>query len=416
MYEYFKELDKLKEFDVYLRENEFYKQEYKNIYDMKLPITFFEKHKNAFKRMDIIDMFVEGSEESLLYRYPNFLLSYDEFCDIGDFFTKKEEYSVTKGDKNKIDCNSREIEFLFRDYSSYCNYLITMYPKYKEFFIESKKMFKDAIFDIEEIHTIKIEKSKKGVVYRFPDAWYITPNGYLYNTGTGHQQGDLSYPYYSIICYGLRKGYSIPNENLNFKIKEILKRGYVTSFEFSEYAHLIDELPTIQTPEVELANEQYKRIFKMSSKDALKCEMPHFERSYQRNIITLQIGYYAARTSLFNAFVKLNKSKNKRQIIDNIMDLSFDDMLIRFSKFHKISSIVDKTITTSDVRSIEMLKEYLDNGWTLDIVPGIVYDEYKDEISNVDFDSYYISEYLDKQLNQYEGKGKILINNIRKNI
>ena len=33
--------------------------------------------------------------------------------------------------------------------------------------------------------------------YRWPKSWYITPNGYLYNSGgdTGHKEGNLVYPF-----------------------------------------------------------------------------------------------------------------------------------------------------------------------------------------------------------------------------
>ena len=43
--------------------------------------------------------------------------------------------------------------------------------------------------------TIQYEQNKKDNVYQ-PDAWYITPNGYLYNVGKyGHKGRDLSFNY-----------------------------------------------------------------------------------------------------------------------------------------------------------------------------------------------------------------------------
>ena len=43
---------------------------------------------------------------------------------------------------------------------------------------------------------ISLSDGTHGRIYSWPDSWFITPNGYLYNTGSGHKQGNLLYPYY----------------------------------------------------------------------------------------------------------------------------------------------------------------------------------------------------------------------------
>ena len=110
-------------------------------------------------------------------------------------------------------------------------------------------------------------------------------------------------------------------------------------------------------------------------------------------------------------FFRMNSSNYKQQLALyfslNKMDL--DDVLVRYCGFHKISSVVDKTITTSSLNAIENLKLYLDKGWTIDIIPGIVYDRVKDKVEDVNFNSYFVSDILNKSLNEYNGKGKILI-------
>lgn len=413
MYKYFKELDRLKKFDTYLCLMESDRKQCRYIEDANIPDCFFEKYRNLFRRIDIIDMLVDGSNEELLYKHSQDL-SYEQYMNLGYFFSKKDEdYHFTKEAKNKIDFNARDLEIIFRDYSIFCNCLIEIYPDFKDFISVTKNMLKEALVELENINKIEIPKSKSGIVYRFPDSWYITPNGYLYNTGSGHQQGNLTYPFFHILSL-LKENCNIPDINLNYKIKEILERGYVTSSEFDEYSNLIYNIPTILTPEVEHAIEQLNNIYKMSIEEKEKItQLPHYRRTYQRNIITLQIGYYAARMALFQSFVKLNKSNKKKEVAQKLSNLKLDEVLIRYSGFHKISSVSDKTITTSSINCIENFKEYLENGWTLDIIPGIIYDEEKDELVEVDFDWYYINKFLNQQLDKYNGKGKILINNIK---
>lgn len=407
MYKYFKELDRLKEFDVYLSDTRRVKLQSKKVENAKIPDSMIIKYKELFERIEVLNMLIECTDVDTLFNNP--FLSYEEYMDLCDLSSKMEEYQSTKSLKNQINIDSHDLEELFYEYSIFCNMLPTIYPNYKDFILTTQKKLDESRKELREINVIEIPEQTNGIKYRFPNSWYITPNGYLYNTGSGHQEGELTYPFYNIIRELLRIGDEVPNIKLYDRIVETLKRGYVTQDEFDMYANLIYKVPTILTPEVEHAMEQMKNILKMSYGERLKMEIPHYARTYQRNIITLQIGYYAAKTALFNSFVKLNDSKHKRDIINTLSTLRFDDMLIRYCNFHKISSVEDKTITTTSINAIESFKEYLDNGWNLDIVPGIVYDKQKDELVEVDFDGYYISKYFDKQLEEYNGNGKIRI-------
>ena len=141
-------------------------------------------------------------------------------------------------------------------------------------------------------------------------------------------------------------------------------------------------------------------------------ELPDPKRSYQSNIIKLVVGHFAAEHDLYNSFRILNDSNNKSKNISNIesiTDCYIADVLVRYSGFHKIESQIDKTICSSNLKSIDLFKDYLDKGWNLQLIPAIIYDRYLDEIIEVDFNSYYVEKYLDKKLNEYNGKGKILI-------
>ena len=140
--------------------------------------------------------------------------------------------------------------------------------------------------------------------------------------------------------------------------------------------------------------------------------MPHPERSYQKNLITLIIGHLAAETSLYASFARMNESRSKKALLEQLKYLTLNDIrdvLVRFSGFHKIESIVDNTITTSSLNGITEFHEYLEKGWNLHIIPGIVYDKSEDKLSKQNMNSYFVRKHLDKQLAQYEGKGRILI-------
>lgn len=292
-----------------------------------------------------------------------------------------------------------------------------MYPKLRTFLEETKNMLIDAMDDLEKRSSIELDYKKKPYIHKSPNAWYITPNVFLYNTGgnRGHKNGNLINPFYNIIYESLKKNKEIPIIDNYKEINTILKRGYITNEEFKYYANLMYDVPTILTPEVERDIEREKFIMDLPYEKFKKIkheDLPHPRRSCQKNLITLVIGILAAETSLFQSFVRLNDSQRKSEIFEELMNMCnnyLPDILVRFCQFHKIESMLNKTITTSSINGINDFKEYLDRGWELHIIPGIVYDKEIDKISEVDFNSYYIENHIEKQLNKYDYKGKVKI-------
>ena len=65
-------------------------------------------------------------------------------------------------------------------------------------------------------------------------------------------------------------------------------------------------------------------------------------------------------------------------------DLS--DILVRYCKFHKISSVLDKTIISSSI-NLNGFINYLENDWSLMIVPTIRKD-YDDLYLHLVYDSF----------------------------
>ncbi len=421
MYKYFQELDNQAGFRTYLVEGVPDKKE-KVIGSKKIfSDEFLRKLGVLFPRLNIIDDMIIGLHESLLrsdIAYNS--LPYD--TSFGAFFQHREEsYLATHCDlKENVDLTFGNMRCILGDISSNIPYLIIFYPDYKDFLLKTKDEIDALSQQIKMQCTIELPSKRAGVEVNWPKAWYITPNGYLYNTGTnlGHKKGNLVYDFYYIICELLEQNKEIDSVDYRDHISSILRRGYITDGEFQNYCHLMYKLPTIVTPEVERDLERKKHILAMSDEEYRKTvlssgfEWPHTSRSYQKNFITLIVGHLAAENALYLSFNRFNNSESKRALIHQLREMTVDDIsdvLVRFCGFHKVESMVDNTITTSSLYGISSFSEYLRRGWNLHIIPGIIYDQVQDKLSEVDFNSYFISKHLDKELARYEGKGKVLV-------
>ena len=421
MYKYFHELENQKAFKTYLIRKSFDKEQDLSMKNIFFSDSLLKKLSELFPKINIVDKLIIALNEELITNTPTYnLLPYDAWFNMECFFNDKDEYYLESNHylREKIDLTSWNLQYILEKLSEMISYLINFYPNYKEFLLNTQKEIKIILNEFSIKSTIKIPPKSDGETVNWPNAWYITPNGYLYNTGLGHQTGNLIYSFYYVICDFLKHNKNIPNINYYSKINNILKRGYITYGEFQNYSHLAYNLPTIITPEVEHDIVRYKNILKMNDKEYNKAKndsefkWPEPERSYQKNLITLIIGHLAAETSLYSSFIKLNESLYKNKLIAQLNTLAMNDLkdiLIRFSGFHKIESTVDNTITTCSLNGITEFSEYLEKGWNLHIIPGIIYDKNLDKLVEVDFNEYFISKHLDNEIENYEGKGKLLI-------
>lgn len=237
---------------------------------------------------------------------------------------------------------------------------------------------------------ILLSDGKLGRIYKWPDAWFITPNGYLYNTGSGHKQGNLIYPY-NHIYESFMGDKNLVVINNNEEINNILKRNYITWAEFRNFSNLPYTFPSVLTKENMYTIDFYNTI------------------SNDEKLITLIIGHLAAENALYNSFIKINQSNNKKEIIKQINKMDITDILVRFSGFNKVETSLERTITTSSLNSIREFNEYLKKGWNLHIIPGVIYNPELDKLIEVDFDTPIINRYLDNELNNYHGKGNVII-------
>ena len=390
MYEYFYELDKLNDFSVLLLNCNYLEEEFYSV-EPSLTLDFWAKNVNLFANLKKIDNLIQPLfYEMMKNKNRQYCLDdYEKLSVIFDYFNNKEEYEEMKNEKDNLQLKTRDLEIVLKYYKVCTEGLLKIYPDLSCFLTTTIKMIDDALKELDKKRFIQIPYNNS-VMYTFPNAWYITPNGYLYNTGSGHKQGNLSYPYEDILDR-LKNSQEIPLVDNRNKIRNILKRGWVEVVEFKNYANLEYEIPTVMATD--------------------PSPVYQLRKSYQKNIATLVIGHLAAKEALYKSFSRMNSSNYKQQLASYFSShkIDLDEILVRYCGFHKISSVIDKTITTSSLNAIDDLKLYLDKGWTIDIIPGIVYDREKDKLEDVNFNSYFVNNILNKSLNEYNGKGKILI-------
>lgn len=277
-----------------------------------------------------------------------------------------------------------------------------MYKYYKE--LEEPNNFKSLL-------NKSYEGNKEDLFnYIWPNSWYITPNGYLYNSGgeESHKEGNLVYPYdkvkkainneidiiYDFIGNPIENTlnnipYTIPTGPSLEDIKQILNRGYITYGELIFYTNKIGYFP-----------------------DGITKDDMMEDISNQESLIKIVVGHMAAASSFYSAFTKLNATQNPIESLKTLKEVTandLDDILVRFCGFHKISYQDKKTITTTSYEIESIFREYLNQGWNVELVPKIYYDKHDKEIKETNLDSGFITRYLDDKLEEYKGKGKIIV-------
>lgn len=407
MYKYYKELEDKKNFKISLVDPYFEWPDKITLEHVTIPVSILEKSKSIFKDLPIIDLLLEDTKNRKnLDDEPLFWMAQSEIIE-----HQEELGNILEYYNSHLISNALDLKEFFDEYLFYVERLIVIYSDKKIFLESLKKRLKEIKKDLENIISIEIVKLHEAFEYTCEDSWYITPTGYLYNSGgkDAHKEGNLVNAYRNVVMNlsnakaefrvldknnksgKILVSFSIPDDKSEEEIRQILDNGYVEYNDFIKYTNLM----SYRFPELIGIEEKLGK-----------------EHSYQKNIITLIIGYIAAEGAFYNAFRRVSKSGNKEEIINKIRKLTagdLDDILVRFCKFSKISRVADKTITSASLNAIELFSEYLKEGWTLEILPPINYDSFQDRVDEVQLDSLFVSKHLDKEISAYKDKGKILI-------
>lgn len=376
MIKYFKELENRKAYYLALVNVE--DNGSKEVYDYRIPISFFEKHSEIFKQGDLlVNIFNRFNIDEWFSR--NIYNNYENACSASsEFESIKEEIYWILDNYKKININSKDIEnylYLLKRISILYTDLL---PHNNEFYLMFNKKIKSALLDLNSIKTIEYESDKVENIYQ-PDAWYITPNGFLYNAGKyGHKSRDLAFNYKRIISSICSNSYFENHEISNeyFKIASDMKnRGYITAGQFQLFLNYISQPSYLE-------------------------KVDGIPVTRDRNINQLVIGIVNAQGCLYKFFEDLciytdDPIIEIRKLIE-MTNNDIGDILVRCCGFHKVESTQTKTITTSLINYESEFSDYINNGWTIRFIPPIIINKDKKNIEEYDSDFLIIRQLLKK--------------------
>lgn len=365
-----------------------------------LPLSFFEKYSQLFLKIKKYDLLFENNnKERKLYINSDIDCSDIDFgwiyCSFANGFglddANLSKNGVEKMNDLKTEYSNRYIgdnfwddfqwyfiaildQFSYSDNGITCskkcifNYLSSAktMAKYQDKLGKDDKILFDEALNY--IRNYRIEISRKDfepVRMYLPNSWYITPYNHLYNTmgPNGHKEANLIYPLY----YRTIRDDDVLNPyDILKNAKKILENGYVNKIDFDHNTNLIYDFISIY-PEF---------YYELDNSDKLRYNMLE-KKTYNPKIVKLIAGIRSAHAGLYTFFYYLkNNSCDYYSDLEFVKQFSLDEILVRCCGFHKVSSICDKTITTSCINYEEQLVEYIKRGWRIDFVKPIILNPY----------------------------------------
>lgn len=345
--------------------------------DVKLPLSFYEKYSNIFKySLDYIKVF--KNIDIWDYFNKNAYLgdeSYQKASEILDMhYSIEEQLEESLYFYNMINVEDSDIKYFIFNLIKVLELLIEIYPHNKEIYIKALNECKEACNFIKKISSIKYdkEKTKYKKVY-LPDSWFILPDGNLYNTGNGHKGTSLIYDLDRV------KNYISNNISLNGitnKFDEIKKETAKNGFTYSQFK--------------EYLNYRYNTIYPDKEHE--------FPTSHNKQILNHILNVIDAKTYFYYFFENLEKyTLNSKEEFEKIMKFTKNDIVdifVRCCGFHKVESILDKTITTSCITYKEELAEYIKRGWKIYFIPPIIIQKDIGQISELNIESLFVKRYI----------------------
>lgn len=363
MIKYYKELENRS--DYYLPLVDIQTEGKSRVFDYKVPLHFIEKYHDLFENSEfLIDIYKNNDIDKF---FSNSTLDWEEKCFIyREFEDINEDFSYVLENYGKINFTSIDLENYLYLIEKLSYLYEDIFPKNKDYFTSVNERIKVAIRELKNINTIIYDSNREDNIYQ-PDAWYITPNGYLYNCGKqkdgyGHAGRDVTF-------------------NFN-RIKNLVKEGNLyenngTSNGYLELSRQIREKGYITAG-------QFKRFLNYISQPVYLEEINGVPIAREKHIVDLILGIVNAQACFYRFFEDLCIFTEKPQNeIDKLVAWTKDDIrdvLVRCCGFHKIESMREKTITTSCVNYETEFEEYIKNGWNVEFIPPIILDKYNRRI------------------------------------
>lgn len=361
MIKYYKELEN--RLNYYLPLVDIQDKGKKVLFDYEIPFSFIEKYADLFKNSEfLITIYKEFNidewfRNNIYIDYENTCLVYSEFESVEEeFYWILEEYK-------KINFSSRAIENYLYLIKRLSILYIDLFSNNKQYYTSLNNTIVAAIEELKKYNTIHYNPDKVDNLYQ-PDAWYITPNGYLYNAGKyGHSGRDLTFNYNKMKYFinnneNILDNHKISNGYLNLS-KKIKENGYISAGQFKVFLNYISQPAYLESiDEIPVTRENH--------------------------IIQLILGIINAQACFYRFFEDLCiYTKDPKNEIDKLVAWTKDDIrdvLVRCCGFHKIESMREKTITTSCVNYETEFEEYIKNGWNVEFIPPIILDKYNRRI------------------------------------
>ncbi len=330
----------------------------KVLFNYEIPFLFIEKYANLFKNGEsFINIYKNFNIDEWFKK--NIYIDYENACSVSsEFESIEEEIYWILDEYKKIDFSSKAIENYLYLIKRLSFIYIDLFPKNKEYYTSLNKTIIEAIEELKKYNTIHYIPDKVDNLYQ-PDAWYITPNGYLYNAGKyGHSGRDLTFNYNKMKYFinnneNILDNHKISNGYLNLS-KKIKENGYISAGQFKTFLNYIS-----QPVYLEYING--------------------IPVTRERHIIELILGIINAKACFYRFFEDLYiYTESPQNEIDKIIDWTNDDIgdvLVRCCGFHKVESMQEKTITTSCINYEVKFEEYIKKGWNIVFIPPIIIDE-----------------------------------------
>ena len=360
MIKYHKELENRS--DYYLPLVDIQTEGKSRVFDYKVPLHFIEKYHDLFENSEfLIDIYKNNNiDKSIDKLIPNNVSDYAKICHmIGELDDIEEDFWILE-DYKKINITSRTIENYLHLLESLSFQYETLFPKTKDYYKSVNERINEALIELKNINTIIYNPSREKNIYE-PDAWYIAPNGYLYNSDSmkyGHKSRNLTFAFNMIKDY-IKEGNQFENN--------------VTSNGYLELSRQIGEKGYI-------TEGQFKRFLNYVSQPVYLQKINGIPIATEKHIVDLIIGIVNAQAHFYRFFEDLCIFTEKPQNeIDKLVAWTKDDIrdiLVRCCGFHKIESMREKTITTSCVNYETEFEEYIKNGWNVEFIPPIIIDKY----------------------------------------
>lgn len=375
MVKYFNMLENRKEFFLALINNQ--KREEIYSFNCNIPISYIEKYSNLFEKTEfLIDIYKNFDINQWFDK--NVYINYEKVCSVlNEFENIKEEIDWILEDYKKIDCTSKAIQDYLYLIKRLSYIYMDLFPNERDFYALLNKTILEAIEELKIISTVKC-KSNKGVNIYQPDAWYITPNNYLYNAGEdGHKSRDLTFNYNRLVRLIVNNEIDLSNHDISSsyfnELEEIKENGYITASQFKVYLNYISQ-PVYLKSVSGMPITMDKRTIKLVS-----------------GIINAQQYFYKFFEDLF---INTNSPISEINKIMKWTKNDIGDILVRCCGFHKIESMLEKTITTSCVDYEIQFEEYIKKGWKIQFVSPIIINQKLGEVEKYNNDFIVIRKVL----------------------